>query len=311
MFSGSSVASVRELIFHNNDLKLLVTGDERGEIKAWCLRNFFLVMGIKPAEVSGDKLIYSGYEHPSKFFEHTTMVHYESPFVLSKWSAHTKAITALELCQDSNILLSGSKDGRVRCWSLEGQYFGTLRQAWDGGTWMFPLNETRKKIEDKAAVNTLLAEIGPPPKTPAEPVEELTTQRPTTSRKYPGIVTGLISTPIELQAAIATGSSTLSTPKTPKKPSTRPPTRSRGVVLPVLSKERPNTAAGSIYTVNSPLSASSSGSSANRPATSFSRPATTSKLHNTELLSFLGTRNFSGNAQKKAAERLRNALEST
>ena len=41
----------------------------------------------------------------------------------------------------------------------DGTYLGTLRQSWNGGTWSFPVGDSKRQAEGKKLVQNVLADI--------------------------------------------------------------------------------------------------------------------------------------------------------
>jgi WD40 repeat protein len=150
-YSADPNNAINCIVWHSES-KTLCTGDEKGVISCWGLEKFFSFVEILPVVItrsstrkktaqygeSHKELLPEAYQAPKLGKSEITLLH--------QWKAHYSAITSLQLIEEPLSLLSASSDKRVRSWDLQGRYFGTLRQASQGGRWRFPLDEdTRKK----------------------------------------------------------------------------------------------------------------------------------------------------------------------
>lgn len=143
---------------------LLIAGSEDGVITVWSLKEFVKAQKIhRVREVRSGKgnrgktkLRYGprgggGYDQQDYLAPDEIQ---DGLKVVSQWNAHYDAITSLCVVGSSESrlgLLSGSADKRVRCWTIEGDYLGSLRQSPTQHFWSFPVDSDQDEESDRVA----------------------------------------------------------------------------------------------------------------------------------------------------------------
>lgn len=149
----------------NSESHMLYTGDEKGCISQWSFEKFFKEKEVLPVRVTKSstrrKAVRYGdqKELQPQAYRAPKIANSNNIIMVSQWKAHHSAITSLQLIDNPSSLLSSSLDKRVRVWGLDGRYYGTLRQAPQGGKWRFPMDEEGRKKAEAKKVDEIVTQI--------------------------------------------------------------------------------------------------------------------------------------------------------